>query len=81
MTLNHLCTFNPIKFGGLLCIPSPVCRDMVGRPVGTGKGDLFGDAVLWQNLPGDGWRIRHDRIKQEIVSMLGWTGTVENCEV
>ena len=65
----------------LLCIPSPACRDMVGEPVGTGKVDLFGDTVLCQNLPGDGWRIRHDRIKQEIVNMLGWTGMVATCEV
>ena len=65
----------------LLCIPSPACRDLVGEPVGTGKVDLFGDTVLCLTLPGDGWRIRHDRIKQEIVSMLGWTGMVATCEV
>ena len=35
--------------------------------MGNGKVDLFGDSVLCQNLPGDGWRIRHDRIKQEMV--------------
>ena len=51
----------------VLCIPSPACRDMVGERVGNGKVDLFGDSVLCQNLPGDGWRIRHDRIKQEMV--------------
>ena len=65
----------------VLCIPSPACRDMVGERVGNGKVDLFGDSVLCQNLPGDGWRIRHDRIKQEIMSMLGWSGVVATCEV
>ena len=65
----------------VLCIPSPACRDMVGERVGKGKVDLFGDAVLCQNLPGDGWRIRHDRIKQEIMAMLGWSRVVATCEV
>ena len=65
----------------LLCIPSPACRDMVGERVGTGKVDLFGDTVLCQNLPGDGWRIRHDRIKQEIMCMMGWSGMTATCEV
>ena len=65
----------------VLCIPSPACRDMVGERVGNGKVDLFGDSVLCQNLPGDGWRIRHDRIKQEIMSMLGWSGVVATCKV
>ena len=65
----------------LLCIPSPACMDMVGQSVGKGKVDMFGDSVLCQNLPGDGWRIRHDRIKQEIMSMLGWSGIVATCEV
>ena len=65
----------------VLCLPSPACRDLVGERVGTGKVDLFGDSVLCQNLPGDGWRIRHDRIKQEIMSMMGWSGVVATCEV
>ena len=65
----------------VLCLPSLVCRDRVGESVGTGKVDLFGDTVLCQKLPGDGWRIRHDRIKQEIMSMLGWSGVVATCEV
>ena len=53
----------------------------MGERVGTGKVDLFGDSVLCQNLPGDGWRIRHDRIKQEIMRMMGWSGMVATCEV
>ena len=58
----------------LLCLPSPACMDRVGESIGTAKVDMFGDNVLCEKLPGDGWRIRHDRIKQEIMSMLGWSG-------
>ena len=42
--------------------------------VGTGKVDPFGETVLCQNLPWDGWRIMHDRIKQEIMSMRAGQG-------
>ena len=53
----------------------------MGQRVGKGKVDLFGDTVLCQSLPGDDRRIRHDRIKQEIMSMMGWSGLVATCEV
>ena len=65
----------------ILCLPSPVCRDLVGERVGSGKVDQFGDSILCQSLPGDGWRTRHDRIKQEIMGMMGWSGMVATCEV
>ena len=55
--------------------------DRVGEKVGSTKVDLFGDKVLCETLPGDGWRIRHDRIKQEVMSMLRWSGIVSTCEV
>ena len=42
---------------------------------------MFGNNVLCQTLAGDGWRNRHDRIKTEIISMIGWSGMVATCEV
>ena len=36
---------------------------------------------MCEALPGDGWRIGHDRIKTEIMSMLKWSGVVATCEV
>ena len=55
--------------------------DRVGERVGNSRVDLFGDNVLCQSLPGDGWRIRHDRIKTELMSMMRWSGMVATCEV
>ena len=65
----------------VLCLPSPACMDRVGERVGDSRVDLFGDNVLCQSLPGDGWRIRHDRIKTELMSMMRWSGMVATCEV
>ena len=54
-----------------LCLPSPAIRTggWLGKPVGT-KGqvvDKFGDAVLCcTEIPGDGFRSRHDLVKQAI---------------
>ena len=38
-------------------------------------------ALRCEALPGDGWRLRHDRHKQEIMRLLGWCGVVASCEV
>ena len=65
----------------VLCLPSPACRDRVGERVGGSKVDMFGDKVLCEKLPGDGWRTRHDRIKAELMNMMRWSGIVATCEV
>ena len=65
----------------VLCLPSPACRDRVGEKVGASRVDQFGDNVLCEKLPGDGWRVRHDRIKTELMSMMSWSGLVATCEV
>jgi hypothetical protein len=64
-----------------LCLPSPACKDRVGERIGGAKVDLCGDRVLCEGLPGNGWVIRHDRTKMEIMRMLGWSGVVATCEV
>ena len=69
----HRSLHNCVKDGMamVLCLPSPACMDRVGERVFDKKVDMFGDNVLCQTLAGDGWRIRHDRIKTEIMLMMG----------
>ena len=44
----------------------------LGEKIGTSRVDAYGDDVLCvcQALPGDGWRVRHDRIKPELLRLL-----------
>ena len=65
----------------VLCLPSPACKDRVGEKVGDSRLDAFGDALARQKLCGDGWRIRHDRSKCELMRMMGWSRVVATCEV
>ena len=53
----------------VLCLPSLACMDRIGEKIGDGRVDQFGDVVLCQKLPGDGCRIRHDRVKTEIFKL------------
>ena len=64
-----------------LCLPSPVCRDRVGERVGKAAVDMFGDHVMAESLPGDTWRIRHDKVKSELNRLLLWSHLPATCEV
>ena len=64
-----------------LCLPSPACSDKVGQKVGRTTVDIYGDKVRSVALPGDGFRTRHDTIKQLISRMCIWAGLNSECEV
>ena len=49
----------------LLCLPSP---DWFGPKVGKKTVDLYGNNVVSEVLPGDHWRIRHDKLKMAMHS-------------
>ena len=52
-----------------LCLPSPACRTLVGKPVGQ-EGqvvDKFGDTILCAKLCFDTWRHKHDDVKLALV--------------
>ena len=58
-----------------LCLPSPCCRPMVGRPTGykDHQGnpthvDVWGDVVMAATLPFDTWRHRHSDIQRALVA-------------
>ena len=61
-----------------ICLPSPAC---VGDIVGRKQVDLNGDNVVGQALAGDGWRIRHNNVKEKILSLLKWAGLQVTCEL
>ena len=64
-----------------LCLPSPVCRDRVGKSIGRTKVDIHGDKVMAAHLPGDSWRIRHDTVKIEFNRLFMWSSMRSTCEV
>ena len=45
------------------------------------KVDLYDNNVVGQKLSGDGWRRRHDDMKEKIMSLLPWAGLEVRCEV
>lgn len=57
-------------------LPSPVCVPIVGRPIqwrkrsgaiATGNVlDEYGGALERAQIPGDGWRVKHDTVKYSI---------------
>jgi hypothetical protein len=53
----------------LLCMPSP---DRIGARVGKKTVDIYGDSIMSEILPGDHWRIRHDKVKMAIHSLCVW---------
>ena len=82
---RHSSTLTAAEFSectaALLCLPSPACREKLGEKVGRKRVDLYGDNVVGQKLCGDGWRRRHDEVKEKILSLLKWAGVGVQCEV
>ena len=65
-----------------LCLPSPACSSRLGETVrGAKKIDLFGDNVRAAKLPGDGFRSRHDLVKNFLFRKLRAAGVQTECEV
>jgi hypothetical protein len=65
-----------------LCLPSPACSSRIGETIrGTKKIDLFGDNVRAAKLPGDGFRSRHDLVKNFLFRKLKASGVPTICEV
>ena len=65
-----------------LCLPSPACASMLGETVrGAKKVDLFGDNVRAATLKGDGFRSRHDLVKNFLFRKLRAVGVPTECEV
>ena len=67
----------------LLCLPSPACSSRIGDTVrGNAKVDLFGDSVRSDTgLTGDGFRKRHDLVKNFLQRQLNFSGIQAECEV
>ena len=65
----------------LLCLPSPACVDRVGEKVGRKEVDRYGNNVMNEPLPGNHWRQRHDRIKNQLATLADWCGMPATCEV
>ena len=65
-----------------LCLPSPACSTRLGETIrGAKKIDLFGDNVRAAKLPGDGFRSRHDLVKNFLFRKLRAAGVPTECEV
>ena len=65
-----------------LCLPSPACASRIGEKIrGNKKIDLFGDNLRAAKLPGDGFRKRHDLVKNFIFRKLRAAGVPTECEV
>ena len=65
-----------------LCLPSPACSTRLGETVrGNKRIDLFGDNVRAAKLKGDGFRKRHDLVKNFLFRKLRSAGVQTECEV
>ena len=65
-----------------LCLPSPACASRVGEHIrGQKKIDIFGDNLRSAKLTGDGYRKRHDLIKNFLFRKLRKAGIPTECEV
>jgi hypothetical protein len=65
-----------------LCLPSPACSSRVGEKVRGAKSiDLFGDNIRSAKLKGDGFRKRHDLVKNFLFRKLRIAGDEAECEV
>ena len=63
-------------------MPSPACASRLGERVKRGKTvDIWGDSVRAAALPGDGYRKRHDLVKNFLVKLLKSAGISTECEV
>ena len=49
--------------------------------VGKKTVDIFGDSIMSEILPGDHWRIRHDKVKMAIHSLCVWARLPVTVEV
>ena len=66
----------------VMCLPSSAyIRDRVGERIGTRRVEMFGNALRYVTLAGDGCRTKHDRHKMEIMGLLGWCSLVASFEV
>jgi hypothetical protein len=65
-----------------LCLPSPACYSRLGEKVsGTKRVDLFGDNIRAAKLKGDGFRKRHDLVKNFLFRKLRMAVVQTECEV
>ena len=65
-----------------LCLPSPACASRVGETIrGTKKIDIFGDSLRSATMKGDGYRKRHDLVKNFMFRKLRTAGLNTECEV
>ena len=66
-----------------LCLPSPACQPILGRPVVHQGGVVgpFADKLNWAHLTGDSWRHRHDSLKVVMVNMCNQALVTVDCEV
>ena len=65
-----------------LCIPSPACASRVGETIkGSKKVDIFGDNIRSATMKGDGYRKRHDHVKNFLFRKLRTAGVETECEV
>lgn len=65
----------------ILCLPSTACAAKIGENVGKARVDKYGDSVVAEKVKGDGFRRRHDTVKNRIVSLHKWAGIKVKCEV
>ena len=80
--------FSHAEFGEtvarLLCLPSPCCQPKVGVALGQ-RGlriDDFGDNLMSvSNIPGDSFRIRHDKVKTVLNGFCLANNIRAECEV
>ena len=66
--------------------PSPACIPWVGTRFASVRGknyllDEHGNNLVSANLPGGGWRTRHDHVKWTIAALAKWAGLELSCEV
>ena len=54
---------------------------LLGERVGRRVLDRYGDNVVGQTLAGDGYRKRHDGVKQKMLGLMRWAGLDVECEV
>ena len=67
-----------------LCLPSPCCQSRVGEPLGQRGAlvDIFGDNLMSvTNIPGDSFRIRHDKSKSVLNRFFLSCNIRAECEV
>ena len=66
--------------------PRPACIPWVGTRFTSVRGknyllDEHGNNLVSANLPGGGWRTRHDHVKWTIAALAKWAGLELSCEV